>query len=91
VNANSGKPASRLNGAAPWVAIGLTLFLNAAIGFWVVSDISTRIGMAERILQSRENHAIRLGVLEDRWRTITATLDDIRRDLKSMIQRRTER
>ena len=90
MSGDSGTNARRFN-LAPWAALGMTLFLQTAGGFWFISDLSTRLGVAERAIERRASHPLRIGVLEDRWRTITAALDEIRRDLKTVLQKRAER
>ena len=86
----------RINGArngklVNWVAFGLVFLIQTFTAGWIISDLSARLGAAERAIERRSSHPLRIGVLEDRWRTITAALDEIKRDLKTVLQKRAER
>ena len=81
----------RLNGMAPWVTIGLFILVQTATFSWFLSNQSTRLSVAERAIEARSSHPLRIGVLEDRYRTISALLEEIKRDLKTALQKRLER
>lgn len=72
-----------LNRSVP-IALGVALIAYVLGAVWWTASLSASVKQNRQIIESRASHSLRIGVLEERWRYITAALDEIKRDLKAL-------
>ncbi len=66
----------------PTVIISMLVYVLGAV--WWSASLSADVAQNKLVNSSRSSHSLRIGILEERWRGISETLADIRKDVKAL-------
>ena len=66
-----------------WVAPTGTIAIVLGAVWWTAS-LSADVKQNKQANASRSSHTLRIGILEERWRRISETLAEIRKDVKAL-------
>ena len=73
----------RLSRTVP-TAIIIALVAWALGAEWRTASLSAVVDQHQRTIESRASHSLRIGILEERWRVISAALREIGQDVKAL-------